>query len=320
MDMRNVPRQGMPPSRNAVPPPPPNNYQPQGYAGGPQLFEDTSYAGQQQQGYGAPPGQGGGWQGYGAGPSFQPDQFLKDPMAAMAMQYGSQLAGQGQKMMNEKLEKYVSVSKLKYYFAVDTAYVCKKLALLLFPFSHTDWAVKYDQNEPVPPRYDVNAPDLYIPSMAFVTYILLSGYMLGLNDKFTPEQLGMQASTALMWLTLEVLVTLLATYVLSVNSSLRLFDIIAFSSYKFVSMISAMLAGLLLQSLGYWAVLGYTCLSLDFFLLRTLRIAVLSNPSSDQYGHNSRKGLYLLLGICILQPIMCYFMTYRLVRTPVSAE
>ena len=36
-----------------------------------------------------------------------------------------------------QLEKYVSVSKAKYYFAVDTTYVGKKLGLLVFPFTHT---------------------------------------------------------------------------------------------------------------------------------------------------------------------------------------
>lgn len=298
------------------------SYAPQGYlgaAGGPQLFEDTSYAGPQQQLYGPPQGQGGGWPNYGPGPGFQPQQLLNDPVAAMAMQYGSQLAGHGKDVMNQKLEKYVSVSKLKYYFAVDTTYVCKKLALLLFPFSHTDWAVKYDQNEPVPPRYDVNAPDLYIPSMGFVTYVLISGYLLGLKDKFTPEQLGMQASTALMWLTLEVVVVLLSTYILSISNSLRVFDVIAFTSYKFVSMIASLLASLLLRGYGYTVVLAYTSLTLDFFLLRTLRIAI-SSYSQDQYGQNSRKGLYLLLGICAVQPIMCYFMTCHLITRDISAE
>lgn len=45
----------------------------------------------------------------------------------------------------------------------------------------------------------------------------------------------MQASSALMWLVLEVLAIWLATYILNITSSnLRILDIIAFSSYKFV--------------------------------------------------------------------------------------
>lgn len=30
--------------------------------------------------------------------------------------------------------------------------------------------MKYDQNEPIQPKFEVNAPDLYIPAMAFLTY------------------------------------------------------------------------------------------------------------------------------------------------------
>lgn len=35
-----------------------------------------------------------------------------------------------------QIDRFVSVSKLKYYFAVDTSYVVKKLGLLVFPFTH----------------------------------------------------------------------------------------------------------------------------------------------------------------------------------------
>ena len=35
-----------------------------------------------------------------------------------------------------QIDRFVSVSKLKYYFAVDTTYVVKKLGLLVFPFTH----------------------------------------------------------------------------------------------------------------------------------------------------------------------------------------
>ena len=56
------------------------------------------------------------------------------------------------------------------------------------------------------PRFELNAADLYIPSMAFVTYILVVGYMLGLQDRFSPEILATTASGALTALFLEILV------------------------------------------------------------------------------------------------------------------
>ena len=35
-----------------------------------------------------------------------------------------------------QLDRFIPISKLKYYFAVDTMYVGKKLGLLVFPYMH----------------------------------------------------------------------------------------------------------------------------------------------------------------------------------------
>ncbi|RXG69714.1 Protein YIF1B, partial [Armadillidium vulgare] len=123
---------------------------------------------------------------YGYPSGFPGSQFIQDPVVAnMAMQYGQNLVGQGKEFVDNKIEKIVSVSKLKYYFAVDTKYVLKKLKLLFFPFTHSR-SIRYnsEDEEPVQPRYDINAPDLYIPVMAFVTYILVAGLCLGLQMCF----------------------------------------------------------------------------------------------------------------------------------------
>jgi len=36
----------------------------------------------------------------------------------------------------------------------------------------------------VAPRFDVNAPDLYIPAMGFITYILVAGLALGTQNRY----------------------------------------------------------------------------------------------------------------------------------------
>ncbi|GBL55155.1 Protein YIF1B-A, partial [Araneus ventricosus] len=98
-----------------------------------------------------------------------------------------------------------------------------------------EWAVRFNnQNEPVAPRYDVNAPDLYIPSMAFVTYILIAGYILGSQNRFSPEQLGMQASSALGWSLVEIAILFFALYLSNVTPYVKVFDLVAFCSYKYV--------------------------------------------------------------------------------------
>lgn len=81
-----------------------------------------------------------------AGPSiFNPNAInsqstfsvLQQPMVQdMAMQYGQRLAAEGKQMVEKHIEKYVPVTYLKYYFAVDNNYVVKKLMLILFPVMH----------------------------------------------------------------------------------------------------------------------------------------------------------------------------------------
>lgn len=60
-------------------------------------------------------------------------QLLSQPVVTnMAVQYGNALVGSGK----QHFEKYVPVTALKYYFAVNTDYVFAKLMLLFFPFTH----------------------------------------------------------------------------------------------------------------------------------------------------------------------------------------
>ncbi len=62
----------------------------------------------------------------------------------MAAQYGNALVGSGKQFVDREIGKYVPISRLKYYFAVDTSYVSKKLSIILFPFLHSVSLQKYE--------------------------------------------------------------------------------------------------------------------------------------------------------------------------------
>ena len=70
---------------------------------------------------------------------------------------------------------------MKDYFDVTNEYVIKKLRIIYLPFTIKDWKPlppSYDGTH-ITPRTDVMAPDLYIPLMSFVTFIILVGVSLG---------------------------------------------------------------------------------------------------------------------------------------------
>ncbi|XP_065127868.1 protein YIF1A [Paramisgurnus dabryanus] len=285
--------------------------------GGPLLFDDTSS--------GPPPINNQNYyeSGYNmaAAPGGQDpgvSNVFADPMANAAMMYGSTLANQGKDIVNKEISRFMSVNKLKYFFAVDTKYVMKKLLLLMFPYTHQDWEVRYHRDTPLTPRHDVNAPDLYIPTMAFITYILLAGMALGIQKRFSPEVLGLCASTALVWIIIEVLAMLLSLYLLTVHTDLSTFDLIAYSGYKYVGMIFTLLCGLLFGSDGYYVGFGWSSCALMFFIVRSLKMKILSSVSANSMGAGAsvkpRFRMYITVASAVFQPIIIYWLTSHLVR------
>lgn len=71
-----------------------------------------------------------------------------------------------------QIGRYVNVSALKHYFNVSNSYVVNKLFLVLFPWRHKPWSRKQavgangQEGWYLPPREDVNSPDMYIPGTA----------------------------------------------------------------------------------------------------------------------------------------------------------
>lgn len=296
--------------------PPPKRRGPARLADPRPLFEDTSATGASPgRGFGAPPPpSASSASSSSSSPPFPPPgAFLAEPVSTLAAAYGSSLASH----VEGNLGRWVPVGRLKYYFAVDTVYVAKKLRLLVFPFGHQDWQVRYQQDAPVAPRFDVNAPDLYIPAMAFLTYILLAGLALGTQNRFSPDSLGLVASSALAWLVLEVLSVLLSLYLVTVTTDLTPIDLLAFSGYKYVGMIVGLVGGLVLGRVGYYVALSWCCLSIFVFMIRTLRLKLLSEAAAEGVlvrGAKNQLRMYLTMAIAAAQPLFMYWLTFHLLR------
>ena len=155
--------------------------------------------------------------------AFTSSGFMSQEVAMLAMSGGKQL-------VSSSVAKYLPGAlalwqSLRVYFRVDNTYVRVKLLRALFPFLHRKWARQQPSGAAdgveaahPPPSADSNAPDLYIPLMAFVTYVLATGLLQGIGMTFHPEVLNEVTSRSVVLLALEVLVLRGAMYVLSVAS------------------------------------------------------------------------------------------------------
>lgn len=239
----------------------------------------------------------------GHGNNLTPD-FLGNPLADVAMQYGTKLMGTGKEMVDKEINRFVTVAKLRYFFSVDSQYVLTKLKMLLFPFSNRDWSLKYHEKTRLEPRYDHNAPDLYIPFMGYITYVLIAGLVLGTKDLFSPEVLGIIASQALAWTAVEIVIQLITIYLINTPTTLTFLDLLAYSGYKFVGIIICIMLRLLLSNHGYIISLLYCGATTAFFMVQSLKWRLMSEMEdawSDQPHNTSyvnrayKRKMYFLL-------------------------
>lgn len=193
-----------------------NTFQhPQGYP------QHNSQGGFQQQGF---PGQ----------------EYWNAPAAQMGLQVGQSAMLASQEYVNANVSKYVNISSIRRYFNVTNSYVVRKLLLLLWPWTHKPWAreVSRDGNGNIDgfqtPRDDINSPDMYIPIMAFVTYILQNSLIAGIRGAFQADLLGQTAGWALAFLLTENLIIKFGCYLLNIPSTFFL-DFVAYSGYVVLS-------------------------------------------------------------------------------------
>ncbi|CAL3964176.1 hypothetical protein PZA11_001600 [Diplocarpon coronariae] len=248
---------------------------------------------QHQSGYGNPyqpqaPQAGNGFGAYG--------NFMSDPTAQMGFQVGQTAFKHGTEYVEQNINRYVNFSALKHYFNVSNGYVVNKLFLVLFPWRHKPWSRKQtlgpngQEGWFLPPRDDLNSPDMYIPVMALVTYILLSSMIAGLRGAFEPELLGYTATSSFFIVALEIILLKLGTYLLSIASDSQLLDLVAYSGYKFVgAIVTIVVSEIFNRGKGTggwvgWTVFAYTFLANALFLLRSLKYVLLPENASDERG------------------------------------
>lgn len=283
-----------------------------------QQFQGQQFQGQQFQGQQFQQQPSGG-----AGPYLN---FFSDPTASMAAQFAKSSFGQSNQYLQQNFGGYIPLAgELKYYFKVSNSYVWRKLILILFPYRHQNWtrmttadtagssgAVSY-----APPSEDVNAPDLYIPLMSFVTYILLWSIFQGLKGDFHPEVFGYLASQTLACSFVDILIFKVGLYLLNCSTQSSLWDLISFSGYKYVSIIvllccKNMVTG---SSLVFYGVMLVVVSGLALFLMRSLKFLILplgageSSANTISNGQRRLRVQFLFIYSAVVQFLIILFMS-----------
>ncbi|KAJ7543305.1 hypothetical protein O6H91_09G033100 [Diphasiastrum complanatum] len=225
--------------------------------------------------------------------------------------YGERILGTGKEYMQSNMSRFFSGQDLQYYFQVNDQYVKNKLKVILCPFLHKGhWTRIAEQVAGglrfKPPRHDINAPDLYIPFMAFGTYIVLCGYALGLLGKFTPEGMSRTFSMAVMGWSAELLLLWCMLFAMG-SGDVPFLDITSYGGYAFVG-ISICVIAKMVSCYSYYAILPWTSLCMAVFLVKTLKRILFAEVRN--YDRDSSRHHYLLLFLAVAQLPLFFWLTY----------
>ena len=146
-------------------------------------------------------------------------------------------------------------------------------------------------------------PDLYLPFMAFMTYILLYGLAVGTFDKFHPHVLSATASFSTICILLEMSVSSLVFYLIGINY-IPVIDILSILGLKFNSLVVILFFGLVCRRIRwlFWGVFLYSSACAIHATFRWLKKSEQKNlphlelgPSQPRNTHFNYSSLILSL-------------------------
>jgi protein transport protein YIF1 len=224
-------------------------------------------------------------------------------MLGAGFDIGESLFQKGTARMIPGLETFML--SLRSYFAVDNRYVLNKIKKLLFPFlpsssSSTSrtmgWkrqqnGAKYTPEGLAVPQYDLptadeNAPDLYIPTMSLITYVLLCALCYGNAGQFNPEVIPNVTTKCIVTQLLEVVcMRFIGFYLMQISPPAcpTMLDLCSYTGYKYLGLCINMMIGLLVSHFGFGARAFYV----TFLWTATAASYVMLKIMANNLPHNS---------------------------------
>jgi len=251
--------------------------------------------------------------GGGFGGSFGAPMSPRSLATAGLGVYGGKFLNDGASFVSSNYAKYLSTASMRAYFDVTESYVFHKLRLVMCPFLHKGSWARLPESVAggtgyKPPRNDINAPDLYIPLMAFWTYVLVASIrdvFTGAHGTFTPETLATTVWwSSLFWGLESVFLWVCLRSVSSANHviSAPMLDIVSYVGYTFVyaslGMMMKTASSMILYSFLTWCML---CNAV--FIAKTFKRIVFSEARQSGYSSSTKHNYVLLLAAVIQAPI-----------------
>lgn len=221
----------------------------------------------------------------------------------------------------EQNQSWLSFDWMKDYFDVTNLYVLKKIRLVFFPFGLKDeeWRrqesygdFQQDSNASVlmTPRGDLQAPDLYIPLMSFVTFILLVGIQKGATEASLDfDTFSYVCSKSLFLWIFEAGIIYGCFFFLGLAKPAYL-EILSYSGYKFLILSFTVMTDILLGYYPSYAVMWSLSGLYAFFFFKTLHRFAGANTLQAHIQDVSVSRKTFFMGNAIAQVVLIWLYSY----------
>eukprot|EP00985_Skeletonema_marinoi_P019067 scaffold10821_cov73-Skeletonema_marinoi.AAC.1 len=186
---------------------------------------------------------------------------------------------------------------------------------VLFPFAfRNSWArqeVGADADGKISyalPQHDDNAPDLYIPTMSLLTYVLLCALCYGTAGKFDPDVLPDVTTKCLGFQVLEVIAIRIGFYLM--EAQVPILDLFCYTGYKYLGLVINMCSGITVGHLlgyghrAYYFTYLWTATAVSYFILK-----VMANCIPRITSAVGPKRQFMVLGFAASQFATCWFVS-----------
>jgi|TARA_B100000287_G_scaffold424130_1_gene468322 hypothetical protein len=267
-----------------------------------------------------------GGRGYGDASSSEHGAGFGMPMSPTSLaaagfgMYGGKFLNDGASFMSSNYAKYFSTASMRAYFDVTESYVFHKLRLILCPFLHKGSWVRLPETVAggtayKPPKNDINAPDMYIPLMAFWTYVLIASirevFASSTKGSFTPEALATHAWwSGLLWSSESAIIWVALRSASSANHlvSAPILDIAAYVGYTFTYASLVLASKMFSAAYVFWFFLLWSTLCNAVFMAKTLKRIIFSESRQGGYSQSMSHN-YVLLAVVVAQPFIHFWLS-----------
>lgn len=231
----------------------------------------------------------------------------------MLQQQSATYIQRGQAFMQQRMG-FLSTDIMHYFFNLNSEYVRHKLLMLVAPFLRRwNYSRVLEQisggHKYLPPRQDVNAPDLYIPLMAAATYCLLMCLEAASRRIFKPELMTAAVSSASFAWIIHAIVLKLLLHFMGMSAAVPFLEVLAYAGYVFVHVCISTVFGAAFGLATWYVFWGYGSLCMAIFTVRIIKRIIFHE--ARQYRVNTSSHNYLLLAVALFQFPLMYFLGIR---------